>query len=632
MCNINYDMMKKLDDMIEPYGVKNLYNDNSPNHSAEQIFFNNYQLRYGENLNLDQKKELYDYFTNDYRTFFGREYDRIICTNSFRRLQYKTQVMVNSASDDQRTRLMHSLEVQRIAKKIAIGIKANAELAENIAIAHDIGHAPFGHSGEEAISNFIANKLQKENSGSALYLHAIQSVKVLDKIATHRKLKEYGIDGLGLSDYVLEGVLKHDADVFSESVKSIKQYENVERLLGIVGIEPIDEFYNNHKELTNNVKNEPPILIGSVESQIVAWADKIAYLGHDWEEFLDIGLLEKLMSRINDMVDEMFKIYNKNENTSSDYEVSFINEICGSLAAIQTKYSEDSMNLKETWDTAKEEIKKIIDTVNKVIKTEIKYFTKKEYLALRDYLAMVVSWVKLINDYPKPHALKYDPIYIFYIFLSNIRTHIITKAVSDKMINSTQNILNNIKNDEHVKKELGISHGLERKDYLEYCNINWLAIYNNINNSQKDVKNIKKSIKNSVRTCFLVQFDENYEPCQIMLDENSQFYNFDNTYCCLLNITKCIMDQYIRSTRVKFMGQQADKIVAKLMEYYVEHPDMISYTQRKRYDKEVKLGDDDESNKLYHIADYVGGMTDRMAKKKYDEILSSETVWSKEFQ
>ena len=106
------------------------------------------------------------------RTVFSREFDRIIYTNVFRRLQYKTQVMINSASDDQRTRLLHSLEVQKVAKKIAIGVGANWELAEAIAIAHDIGHTPFGHEGEHAIKTYL------QQNGCGAFSHALQSVKV----------------------------------------------------------------------------------------------------------------------------------------------------------------------------------------------------------------------------------------------------------------------------------------------------------------------------------------------------------------------------------------------------------------------------------------------------------------------
>ena len=640
-------LMECLNTMIGNYGVK--YYSKALNTSCdpalEESNIEGYIKQYALNCykTPKQRKELPKYFWDDYRPFFGREYDRIICTNSFRRLQYKTQVMVNSASDEQRTRLLHSLEVQRIARKIALGIGANAELAENIAIAHDIGHAPFGHSGEEAISDFLTPK-DKDGTPEdfdAHFLHAMQSVKVLDKIATHTKLQKYGIDGLGLSDYVLEGVLKHDSDVFSEKIifAHVHNQYDVERLCGIVGVE------NAHETIRNNCKDisgavYPQVLIGSIESQIVAWADKIAYLGHDWEEFLDTKLLEKLMSRINDMVRKMFGIIDLDkldEITKSDKdEYENINNICFYLRNIQNIYHSQSIANEEIakaiWAQVRVVMDKIISTLKDIEdKKQFHYFTEKEYLALKDYFAMVISWVKLIGKYPKPEALKYDPIYIFYMFLSEVRTTVITKAVTEKLISGSKNIL-----DELAKNKCD-GKGTDRKDYLLHCNKEWAKIYNDIQNDpdlqSKDkeiTKKRKKLLKDSVRSCYLVQFgNENgeYKPDRIQKTATG-YYSFDDTYCCLLNMIGCITSQYIGSTRVNFMTQQAKKIVTGLMEYYVKHPEMLPDSQRRRYKKNLKERNDELR---YFIADYVGGMTDRMAKKKYDEIMSSDTKWSNEY-
>lgn len=143
----------------------------------------------GTSIYYDKAGGVLKHMWDDNRTMFSREYDRIICTTAFRHLQYKTQVMVNSASDDQRTRLLHSLEVQKVAKKIAMGIHANWELAETIAIAHDIGHTPFGHEGESIIKDFLQDKK------SGVFSHALQSVKVLDELAEHPILNGYDVRG-----------------------------------------------------------------------------------------------------------------------------------------------------------------------------------------------------------------------------------------------------------------------------------------------------------------------------------------------------------------------------------------------------------------------------------------------------
>lgn len=643
--------MKNLNSMIKTHGVK-YYSSSTKNNCYARLgqekrsksdvvdYIKYYELTPYNTLSTKQCEELAEYFWDNYRTFFGREYDRIICTNSFRRLQYKTQVMVNSTSDEQRTRLLHSLEVQRIAKKIALGIGANAELAENIAVAHDIGHAPFGHSGEEAISEYMLDMFKKGNAhikdGDACFLHAMQSVKVLDKIATHKKLQEYNIDGLGLSDYVLEGVLKHDSDVFSENITSeflSKQYD-VKRLCGIIGIGDHDQVSQLLDSNVTKYKHIPEMFIGSIEAQIVAWADKIAYLGHDWEEFLDTKLLEKLMSRINDMVHKMFDINNSLIvcNNISEDEHNLISNICDSFKGIETLYAQSiskSTSRKQRWDNVRKYVKNIIEALENNKKFD--GFTEKEYCALKDYLAMVMSWSKLINNYPEPQAMKYDPIYIFYIYLSNVRTTIITKTVTDALIYGSTEIINTLT-------------FTDRKGYLLHCNNEWVRIYNEIydasdfTGSDKDIiKNRKKQLKDSVRSCYLVQFgiedaggNIKYEPKRVKVKNG--YYNFDDRYGCLLNIIKCINSQYIGSTRVNFMTQQAKKIVKELLEYYTNHPNMLPYSQRKKFrrDKTIKEITED-FGALYCIADYIGGMTDRMAKKKYDEITSSDTKWSNEY-
>jgi predicted deoxyguanosinetriphosphate triphosphohydrolase len=638
--------------MIAPYGVRfyssndypsgdylafSSYDDPSVSPTAEEVasakaYFKHYHVFEDIDSFSDQKVvDLAHYSWDDCRTFFGREYDRIICTNSFRRLQYKTQVMVNSASDEQRTRLLHSLEVQRIAKKIALGIDANAELAENIAVAHDIGHTPFGHSGEAAISEFVfelKNSRKKGKNDSEYFLHAMQSAKVLSKIASHPKLKEYHINGLGLSDYVLEGVLKHDSDVFSEDIltgpvcSQCGDNHRLKKWCGIVGEMSYEDASEYFKKC--GASRVPETFIGSVESQIAAWADKIAYLGHDWEEFLDTKLLEKLMSRVNDMVAKMHTIKSENKvsfchetNTTED-EYNLICLICDELKEIETFYSSSGLDDTQRWNDSSEHVYKIICAINKNKNHDS--FSEKEYNALKDYLAMVMSWVRLTDKYPRHHALKFDPIYIFYMYLSSVRTTVITKAVTEKLINGSKNILKSIS-------------AASRKDYLLKCNEHWVSIYNKVIDSTT-IKKKKKALKDSIRTCFLVQFSQNgdYNPSIVEKDVKTGYYDFDDVYSCLLNIIGVIFTQYIKSTRVSFMEEKAKSIVKTLLTYYCDHPDMLPHSQRTRlnWKKEGAITIKDHEA-LYFIVDYVAGMTDRMAKKKYDEIVSSDTKWSNEY-
>ena len=343
------------------------------------------------------------------------------------------------------------------------------------------------------------------------------------------------------------------------------------------------------------------------------------------------------MSRINDMVNKMYKIYKLGMSTQ---EEKYIKDICDKLKEIQQAYSTESINDDTCWKKVyNHQVKNLlVEIINIISAIEedwlFGHFTAKEYKALKDYFAMVISWAKLIDDYPHPEALKYDPIYIFYLYLSNVRTTIITRTVTESLIKSSNKIL-------------GSLNATNREDFLLECNKKWIDIYSKIQNTDlHDVKNPekerKKRIKDSVRTCFLVQFGKRnesgtitYDPDVITKNIINKYYDFDDTYCCLLNIIGCIRSQYIGSTRVNFMTQTSDEIVSVLLQYYQKYPQMLPYSHRKHFpnveeykgDKIVNINSDE----MYYIVDYVAGMTDRMAKKKYDEIKSSDTKWSNDY-
>ncbi len=184
-----------------------------------------------------------------YRTRFRRDKDRILYSKAFRRLQYKTQVIGVNTGDDFRTRLTHSLEVEQIATSIADALKLNKDLVSAIALGHDLGHTPFGH----AVESIINKDLHPLS-------HAVQSVRYLENQAKDRK-------GLNISIQVLEGILKHDTDIFSGA------YETT---------------FKKQHDCTHLFPQKP----GSLESQVVYWADKIAYLSHDFEDFKRMGIFD----------------------------------------------------------------------------------------------------------------------------------------------------------------------------------------------------------------------------------------------------------------------------------------------------------------------------------------------------
>ncbi len=182
------------------------------------------------------------------RTEFQRDRDRIIHCGAFRRLEYKTQVFVNHEGDLFRTRLTHSLEVAQIGRSIARNLQLNEDLVEAISLAHDLGHTPFGHAGQDALNQCMAS-----HGG---FEHNLQSLRVVDVLE-----ERYGaFDGLNLMFETREGILKHCS-------------LNNAKALGRIGQRFVD-------------KKRP-----SLEAQIANLADEIAYNNHDIDDGLRSGLI-----------------------------------------------------------------------------------------------------------------------------------------------------------------------------------------------------------------------------------------------------------------------------------------------------------------------------------------------------
>ena len=133
----------------------------------------------------------------EYRSEFQRDRDRIVHSTAFRRLVYKTQVFVNHEGDLYRTRLTHSLEVAQIARTVARAMSLNEELSEAICLAHDLGHTPFGHAGQDALNECMAD--------FGGFEHNLQSLRVVDQLEEHYA----DFDGLNLTFECREGILKH---------------------------------------------------------------------------------------------------------------------------------------------------------------------------------------------------------------------------------------------------------------------------------------------------------------------------------------------------------------------------------------------------------------------------------------
>src|SRR6202046_5346393 len=187
----------------------------------------------------------------EWRPEYQRDRDRVIHSRAFRRLEYKTQVFLNGTGDHLRTRLTHTMEVAAVARNITRALKLNEDLAETIALAHDLGHSPFGHKGET-----VLNRLMKRHGG---FEHNRHSLRIVEEI----EQKYPRFSGLNLSWEVREGLVKH-----------YTAYDHPSKRKGF------------------DAKSS------SLEAQVANLADEITYYSHDLDDGLDSGLLsEKKLSR-----------------------------------------------------------------------------------------------------------------------------------------------------------------------------------------------------------------------------------------------------------------------------------------------------------------------------------------------
>ena len=192
-----------------------------------------------------------------YRTVFQRDRDRVIHSTAFRRLEYKTQVFVNHEGDYYRTRLTHTMEVVQIARTLARALGLNEDLTECLALCHDLGHGPFGHSGEDALNDLMA-----KHGGFEHNSHGLRIVDLLEQ-------RYPGFPGLNLTYEVRESMLKHGDHIVPA------------------------EF---HPE-------EAPLL----EARVADLADRIAYNNHDLDDGLTAGILTESQAREVPIVDEAFR-------------------------------------------------------------------------------------------------------------------------------------------------------------------------------------------------------------------------------------------------------------------------------------------------------------------------------------
>ena len=245
------------------------------------------------------------------RNDFQRDRDRIIHSTAFRRLKHKTQVFVNTSGDHFRTRITHSLEVSQIARTLSKFFNLNEDLSETLSLAHDLGHTPFGHAGEEAL-----NDCMKSYGG---FDHNIQTLRII----TILENRYYNFNGLNLTLETLDGLIKHNGPVNNKT--------KFDKILG-------KNFFKNKIKFLDNT---------SLEGQIAAISDDIAYNSHDLEDGLKSNLF-----KLNDL---------KN--------IPVLNKIISKHRSKFTKYSVDLIVRQIIRDIINEMVNDVIKTTEKNIKT-----------------------------------------------------------------------------------------------------------------------------------------------------------------------------------------------------------------------------------------------------------------------
>jgi dGTPase len=238
---------------------------------------------------------------DDFRSPFARDRDRIIHSGSFRKLEYKTQVFLNQEGDFFRTRLTHSLEVSQIARSITMQLGLREPLAEAIALAHDLGHTPFGHVGGDTLDACL-----KDDGHVNGFEHNFQSFRVVTVLE-----KRYSdFDGLNLTFATLEGILKHSYPYKKSFLPAW-----------------VDEQFDLSKH-------------PSVEAMIVDRADEIAYMSHDIDDGVHSGLITFEQLRANPLIETVLqKVYAEGIDEANDemfryrFSSHFINHLVYSILA-----------------------------------------------------------------------------------------------------------------------------------------------------------------------------------------------------------------------------------------------------------------------------------------------------------
>jgi len=282
------------------------------------------------------------------RNDFQRDRDRIIHSTAFRRLKHKTQVFVNTSGDHFRTRITHSLEVSQIARTLAKFFNLNEDLSETLSLAHDLGHTPFGHAGEESLNNCM------RNYGG--FDHNIQTLRIITLLEN----RYYNFKGLNLSFETIDGLIKHNGPI-----------KNLTKLNKILG----NNFFKKKIKFSYN---------SSLEAQLASISDDIAYNSHDLEDGLKSNLFKlKDLKNIPILDKIIIKHIKKNNKYSIDLIIrqiirEAINEMVGDVI-LTTRNNIKINKIKNLNDIYKTKFKLVsFSDKMKIFDRHIKKFLKQK--------------------------------------------------------------------------------------------------------------------------------------------------------------------------------------------------------------------------------------------------------------
>ena len=292
---------------------------------------------------------------DDFRSPYARDRDRIIHSASFRKLEYKTQVFLNQEGDFFRTRLTHSIEVSQIARSITASLNLNEALAESIALAHDLGHTPFGHVGGDALDECL-----KKDGFANGFEHNFQSFRVVSFL--EKRYKEF--DGLNLTFATLEGILKHSFPYKKNFLpKKIHEQFNLD-------IHP------------------------SLEAMIVDRADEIAYTSHDIDDGIHSGLISFDDLKESELVCEILTKVKKEGVVESDDEMfryRFSSHLINHLVYSLLEYSRTNINSMDSKSTPLNARSEIPIGLDKKLETQLKKLKKILFKKLYQHQGIVTK-------------------------------------------------------------------------------------------------------------------------------------------------------------------------------------------------------------------------------------------------